>query len=306
MRSIIGVALAVIPIAGSAQEEPAGRVPDVLQGIYVGSDTCIDPDATHWVIGPQADFFLSHTDWSKRFFMTMVYDRVPRTGDGRYVLDIGDGNFSVISVEEDGRISSAFIEGAEQDADGTGKTPERLGLDDVVDGLNAGDLQPEESTSYRRCDRIAEQIMLPYVELIPFVRSDLLPVCRSGSLTECSNAVFDYLDTQGDGEIRPAEIARGLRIATMFNAGLAYSAGDMSNGEITSMLAMMPTYPLVGHALVAQVDYDGSGGISVPEIGVDVQHMPGVMSALADLPGVDDLPTDRIAGMLTSLQGLIP
>jgi len=259
-----------------AEIEP-GRIPDELQGVYVDGDNCYAPDARHWIIGKQADFLLLATpDDGQREFVVALYEQIPTLDDGRYVFQYGS-DFDIVSRRPDGGLDLRYVREA----------PGGLSLEQIVTNPDGSDLS-EDVTHFTRCDSYAGEIMLPYVELISFIRSETLSVCAENKVEACIPAVFDYLDAHRDKELRPAEIARGLRIASMLSFGIDQANGEADASQIGIMIAaVMPTFPLVGLAVVGQFDYDGSGGVSLDELGTDIVKLPGSLSARIGLDALD-------------------
>lgn len=90
----------------------------------------------------------------------------------------------------------------------------------------------------------------------------------------CPQAMLRVVDISGNGEISVAELARAIRYA-------AYRASFENEATSTEALGLALTGgfiggPVVASALVASLDYDDSGELSVEEITVD---RPGLVAA---------------------------
>lgn len=270
-----------LPQVVMAQSD-SGSAPisEALRGVYVYGDDCHAPDKEHRVIGFQADFLLlPHPDEGAREYMVTIYSSVPQLDDGRYVFDTGEGYFELASQTSDGGLDVLFTdlpEGAPQ-----------MTLEDVLAAPNQLPLKTDVD-HYTRCESFSEEVLLPYVELIPFLRSDVLSTCNQAEMQACIPGLFDYLDVHDDDELRPAEIARGLRIASMLSLGIDQANGTADASQIAMVAGLMPTYPLLGMAVVGQFDYDGSGGVSLIEIGNDLAKLPGSLSSRVGLDGLKE------------------
>jgi len=268
-------------------------IADTLRGVYVLGNDCYAPETEHRVIASQADFLLlPRPNEGAREYMVTVYSSVPQLDDGRYVFDTADGYFELVSQTRDGGLDVTYNdlkEGAP-----------KLTLEEV---LKAPDkLTPSPDVDhYTRCDSFSDEVLLPYIELIPFLRSDVLSTCSHSNVQACIPGIFDYLDVHEDGELRPAEIARGLRIASMLSLGIDQANGTAKASQIGMVAGLMPTYPLLGMAVVGQFDYDGSGGVSLEESGADFGQLPGALSARV---GLDGLKEGGASEALEALSGL--
>lgn len=274
-------------------ERVSAPIAEALRGVYVLGDECHAPDTKHRVIGSQADFLLlRRPDQGTREYMVTVYSSVPQLDDGRYVFDTGDGYFELASKTPDGGLNVTYNdlkEGAPQ-----------LTLEEVLEAPD--NLKPDPDVDhYTLCESFSDEVLLPYVELIPFLRSDVLPTCSQADVQACIPGLFDYLDVYDDDELRPAEIARGLRIASMLSLGIDQANGAAEASQIGMVAGLMPTYPLLGMAVVGQFDYDGSGGVSLEEIGADLEQLPGTLSARV---GLDGLKEGGASEALKALSGL--
>lgn len=290
--AILALSAIALPQALAAQSDPfTAPIEESLQGVYVVGDECQAPTAEHRIIGQQADFLLLEApDKGAREFMATIYSQVPQLDDGRYVFDTGGGDFELVAQNADGSLEVNYTasDAEEMTLSEVMANPDRLALDPEVEHLS-------------RCESYADTVMLPYVELIGFIRSDILPICASGSAEACIQTAFEYLDVHEDEDLRPAEIARGLRIASMLSLGVDQAQGRAEASDVGTIAALMPTYPLLGLAVVGQLDYDGSGGVSLQEVATDLNELPGSLSARI---GLDDLDGGGATDAMKSLSML--
>lgn len=104
--------------------------------------------------------------------------------------------------------------------------------------------------------------------------------CADPKGSICPQAMFTVVDVSGNGEISAAELARAIRYAAWRATFEDETASAKSIG-----LALTGSYlagPVVAAALVASLDYDDSGELSVEEITVD---RPGLVGAAREQAG---------------------
>ncbi|MBR0652596.1 hypothetical protein GXW78_23265 [Roseomonas terrae] len=121
--------------------------------------------------------------------------------------------------------------------------------------------------------------------------------CQGGAVQACINSLVAEADVSGDGALSPAEIARLLRGAAWALALQQGSEPDAiaAAGGLGGIAALA-----AARLLVASLDYDGDGRLSLAELGWDrLAFPPGTGSAEGQAGTIEALADG--AGLLRSL-----
>lgn len=288
LRAIVA-ASSVALLAGTAQAQfisIAPEVPEAMRGIWASSEACEAGADDFWVIGPSADLYLPSRvpeEVLPMYYVALLADLPTYDGD-RYYVDYGDGTLDLVRTS-DGEL---VVYTLPEDSSAAMLDP------DAVEATI-------EPSTYFRCDRLPVGLGLQFSEVVAFLQGDTLPLCRLGG-EACLGASFAFMDVAADGELRPAELARGMRIILMITLGLTLSQDGYQEEPYAAALAAMPLLPALGFTLIAQVDYDGSGGVSLKEIGTD---RAGLMPTLSQSGDFQYLASQIPSGSLERLAQLL-
>ena len=128
-----------------------------------------------------------------------------------------------------------------------------------------------EYSTYFECEGIRPFFELEFGELISLGYSNVYQACSAEGdslkfmATTCVAEVFRFLDIDGNSELHPAEITRGIRTILLY----AVSSAEYSQETSGYFLASVPFLPLIATSIIANMDYDGSGSLSLFEISQD-------------------------------------
>ncbi|MHC9236625.1 EF-hand domain-containing protein [Pseudooceanicola sp. 502str34] len=292
-KRIAGLALAIVASSPAIAQisKPKPQLPESLQGVWVLSenpDSCADPTNEFRVIGQTSDLLIkAQKEPEMRTFYTQVYSDVPEI-DGWLQLSHPPDAREFIRLDA-GKLISYYT--SDDNA-----TPSSAGAPSTFEGL--------DPLSYTGCDTAPMQLALPFAELITFHESSVLNDCLAGGET-CIMSLFSFLDVAADGELRPAELARGMRIGLLSGLGERIATNGMDEQSYGMTLAVLPTLPLVGFSLAAQFDYDGSGGVSLQELMTDLGNIAPVLSSEADVTGLTDKIPFETLGQLPMLMKIL-
>ncbi len=153
----------------------------------------------------------------------------------------------------------------------------------------------EEPKPAYRCEDLPQDIYAIYGDLISAFQfiSKIKPVCEEDR-SSCVDLVFSFIDVTQDRELSVAEINRVLRI--IYSIGFAISSNDKSDLRdkeyLAGYTAIASIGSLFGPLLLLNLDYDGSGKISMDEIVFDRTPLltgPGLGPSIADVGLSDEI-----------------
>lgn len=288
-RTFLAAGCAALMAVGVAQAQfvsTTPEVPEAMRGTWASSQHCESGQDDFWVIGASADLFLPVGEANETlpmFYLALLAD-LPVYEGQRYFVDYGDGALDLVRAEGDRLVVHALPE------DSAAATLDLAAVEATI-----------EPAVFHRCPSLPVGLGLQFSELVTFLQSDTLSLCRSGG-EACLAASFSFVDVAPDGELRPAELSRGMRILLLMALGLTLSQDGYQEEPYAAALAAMPLLPAVGFTLVAQVDFDGSGGVSLAEIGTD---RAGLMPTLSQEDDFQSLAEKIPAGSLERLGALL-
>jgi hypothetical protein len=270
--------------------QPANAAPTIpldLQGTWVLSDNaedCADPDREFWIIGPASDLYINEKDDDMRSFFTGVYPEIPQLDDNWSLFQYDETSADLLRREGDTLIT--YI------------------TDDISASPTSADipaiLTQQKPSTFQLCKTHPVGLSLPFAELISFSKSNVIASCMSGGEV-CAQSVFSFLDVAPDGELRSAEIARGMRIAILAGLGASIAEDGLDEDAYSVALGVLPTLPLVGFTLVKQLDYDGSGGVSLAEFSTDLLTTTPPVTSAADIGDIAEKIPFEALGQLPAL-----
>lgn len=252
-----GLAFACLLAGTAAVRAVEGGLPAAVQGLWVAGDCA----------APKGLLFATHRGWA----------RLPAEG-----------------VQQLWRVGrSAGLAGGHTLAVGNDPDQTRLLLRPLPEGLEVREPPPKladaelpgeaPATLYRRCAAIPAALAALHGEGLSFLAAldGIEAACTGGDGLACLDAVWAWADVSGDGLLTAAELARLAR-------GVAYAAmlsEGASSGEIAAALGAGALGGVViGWALIASFDYDGSASLSKAEVMRDRFPPPGLGGAVTAVP----------------------
>jgi hypothetical protein len=167
--------------------------------------------------------------------------------------------------------------------------------------------QNAPATQWARCPALPPALAALHGEGLSFLGAldGIEAACSGGDTAACLGAVFAWADVTRDGVLSVAEIARLVRGAT-------HMAMLATGAELSDLAAALGVAALGGlaaaHALLASLDFDGSGTLSQAELLQDRSPVPG-LSGPAAPPGAaaagPPLGAAALAGQLGALKTLL-
>ncbi|MBU2962588.1 hypothetical protein KO516_17505 [Citreicella sp. C3M06] len=249
---LLAAGLCSVRLANAQQR--LDTVPEPMRGIWVQSEHAADCSSgrhNFWILGPASDLY--YIGPAETY--TMTYTDIPAYDGDRIHLVFEDDTSEIVQLEGE-RLATYFIE-----------DPKPIPAEKIDAAMNAA-----KRVAYTRCEGLSvEGGALLLAELAALHLSDVVPVCLAGS-AGCGVAVFGFLDLSGDGALSAAELARGLRVATLASV----TAEDMEpRTPLPSKFRSFQTLPETAARIVAQLDYDGSGTIGRDELDADLGRFGG-------------------------------
>lgn len=157
--------------------------------------------------------------------------------------------------------------------------------------------------AFRRCPSIPVALAGLHGEGLSFLAAldGIGASCAGGDGAACIDRIWAWADVSGDGGLSVAEIARLMR-------GLAY-VGTLAAGTTATELAQAVGAAGVGAiaaawALIASVDYDGSGTVSREELARDRFPPPGLAGLPADATAAGAGPASPTGAISSGLGAL--
>ena len=276
------VALAAPAHAQAPAQTPAqpAAIPAAAQGLWA-SGSCADPAALlfvterYWALLPKEG--------------TQELWRVERTAEA--------GGFT-LAIADDPERTRLLLR-----ADGSRLETRTPGPKQTDDQLP----QNAPATQWARCPALPPALAALHGEGLSFLGAldGIEAACSGGDTAACLGAVFAWADVTRDGVLSVAEIARLVRGAT-------HMAMLATGAELSDLAAALGVAALGGlaaaHALLASLDFDGSGTLSQAELLQDRSPVPG-LSGPAAPPGAaaagPPLGAAALAGQLGALKTLL-
>ena len=83
--------------------------------------------------------------------------------------------------------------------------------------------------------------------------------------------MFGFLDVNKDKKLHAAELNRGLRALSLLSVLLSQNTNDDidKNASFGIYIATVPFLPLLTQTFIYNIDYDGSGSLTLEEISQD-------------------------------------
>ena len=156
--------------------------------------------------------------------------------------------------------------------------------------------------TFERCDAVPAQLTLYYGEILTWIEAlpSLRAGCAEGSEIGCIEAVWGLGDVSGDGLLSLAELSRILRILTQA-AAIAHEDGAATEELGMATLGTVLAAPLVGHLLLASLDYDDDGHLSPDELLQDRANLVELLRSPELRSGLD---ISLLLDELRNLEGL--
>lgn len=266
---------------------PMNVLPAEVQGIWTAG-SCTDDSSDFFVLGPSSMLgFPSDSNQPREFWALSLKD-ISSYQDGTIIFNLEDLELNLLTPEKDRIVV---------------RSQNQITSSDEVDKEALFSSSP--GTRLEHCQRLPLRLGIPYAEISSFVLSDAFLKCQDGG-EPCALSLFGFLDVDGNSELRSAEIARGLRIFTLFGLGNQIATSGYDENSFNAALAIMPTFPLVGYTLIAQFDYDGSGGLSMSEIGTDIGAAVPALKTGSDIGSLaKSLPLKDLGNLPLLLKSLV-
>lgn len=192
-------------------------------------------------------------------------------------------------------VSVYFLQRAER-----GALTEFYAPDDApVDALPEADW---DQARFEKCDAVPAQFTLYYGEILTWIEAlpSLRAGCAGGSETGCLEAVWRLGDVSGDGLLSLAELSRILRVLSQA-AAIAHEDGAETEALGMATLGTALVAPLVGHLVLASLDYDDDGRLSPEELLQDRASLIALLQRPELRDGVD---IGALMDELSQLEGL--
>jgi hypothetical protein len=156
--------------------------------------------------------------------------------------------------------------------------------------------------TFERCDAVPAQFTLYYGEILSWIEAlpSLRAGCAVGSEAGCLEAVWSLGDVSGDGLLSLAELSRILRILTQA-AAIAHEDGVATEELGMATLGTVLAAPLVGHLVLASLDYDDDGHLSPEELLQDRANLVELLQSPELRSGLD---ISLLLDELKNLEGL--
>ena len=172
--------------------------------------------------------------------------------------------------------------------------------------------QETQDTIYFKCDKKDPVIESKYGELLTLLEStNILNSCvLSQGRDACLKSLFSFLDVNNDKKLHPAEINRGLRAVSLISVLMSQNTNDDmdKNASFAIYIATVPFLPLITQTFLYNIDYDGSGSLTLEEISQDrddlfsavINSTDGVLKDIRSLPNL----LQNLAPLLQGLNNL--
>ena len=182
---------------------------------------------------------------------------------------------------------------------------------DNWDGVDYSFLSDQETqdTIYFKCDKKDPVIESKYGELLTLLENaNILNSCvLSEGRDACLRSLFSFLDVNNDKTLHAAEINRGLRTVSLISVLMSQNTNYEidKNASFAIYIATVPFLPLITQTFLYNIDYDGSGSLTLEEISQDrddlfsavINSTEGVLKDIRSLP-------DLLQNLAPLLQGL--
>lgn len=273
-------ALALAAPAHAQGPATAAPIPPAAQGLWVNG-ACSDPDALLFVTGRA--WALLPREGAQELW------RVERTDQ--------TGGFTLAVADDPDRTRLLLR------ADGTRletRTPSPKQADDQLPG-------DAPAIEWARCAGVPTTLAALHGEGLAFLGAldGIEAACAGGEAAPCLAALFGWADLTRDGVLSAAEIARLVR-------GVTHVAMLATGTEVGDLAAAVGASAVGGlaaaYALIASLDYDASGTLSLAELLQDRSPMPGLAGpASPPAPSVAGPPLAgaALAGQLGALRTLL-
>jgi len=144
---------------------------------------------------------------------------------------------------------------------------------DNWDGVDFSFLSNQETqdTIYFKCDKKDPTIESKYGELLTLLDSPAVGSCQQSGRDSCLKSLFSFLDVNKDKKLHAAELNRGLRALSLLSVLLSQNTNDDidKNASFGIYFATVPFLPLLTQTFIYNIDYDGSGSLTLEEISQD-------------------------------------
>ena len=169
--------------------------------------------------------------------------------------------------------------------------------------------QETQDTVYFKCDKKDSVIESKYGELLTLLENtNIFNSCVSSDGRDaCLKSLFSFLDVNNDKKLHAAEINRGLRAASLISVLMSQNTNYEidKNASFAIYIATVPFLPLITQTFLYNIDYDGSGSLTLEEISQDrddlfsavINSTEGVLKDIRSLP-------DLLQNLAPLLQGL--
>lgn len=169
--------------------------------------------------------------------------------------------------------------------------------------------QETQDTIYFKCDKKDPLIESKYGELLTLLEDkNVLNSCvLSEGRDTCLKSLFSFLDVNNDKKLHAAEINRGLRAASLISVLMSQNTNYEidKNASFAIYIATVPFLPLITQTFLYNIDYDGSGSLTLEEISQDrddlfsavINSTEGVLKDIRSLP-------DLLQNLAPLLEGL--
>ena len=171
---------------------------------------------------------------------------------------------------------------------------------DNWDGADYSFLSDQETqdTIYFKCDKKDPVIESKYGELLTLLENaNILNSCvLSEGRDACLRSLFSFLDVNNDKTLHAAEINRGLRTVSLISVLMSQNTNDDmdKNASFAIYIATVPFLPLITQTILYNIDYDGSGSITLDEVSQDrddlfsavMNSKDGVLKDIRSLPNL--------------------
>lgn len=161
--------------------------------------------------------------------------------------------------------------------------------------------------TFNRCDQPPPVVAWTLGEVVALFEAAgrIQRLCAAGDSQRCLRAAFEAIDVSRDGVLRPAEVARLLRVLG-FVVGYAAAERPIVPAKdlvvptaIGGMLA-----PTIAGGFVDNYDYDGDGGLSLDELIQDRGDLAGLMAVMGGAePVAAEMTVQAVVEMLKNFFG---